>query len=246
MLREVDVPTRIVNGFYGAHYNSLGDFYAVRQADAHSWVEVYFDGLGWVTFDPTPPTGRTAGDAAALWPALSQATDALRNAYLEYVIDYNLTKQLALLEEMGVRQPGAGGPLRVRWSGIAIYALGLGACVAVLLWWRRRRRGQGPSYVRLYGKLLALLSSRGYERDPYESPTRFARRLGRQDVCGAEDLERFAILYEQQRFGAAITAAASVELERLARQATKTLRKGVRVRGRRAPSHGATGSFRKD
>ncbi|HVH97173.1 MAG TPA: DUF3488 and transglutaminase-like domain-containing protein, partial [Enhygromyxa sp.] len=42
LLREVGVPTRNVNGFYGAHYNSFGDFYAVRQADAHSWVEVYF------------------------------------------------------------------------------------------------------------------------------------------------------------------------------------------------------------
>ena len=54
LLREVDVPTRNVNGFYGAHYNRIGDFYAVRQADAHSWVEVYFEHLGWVTFDPTP------------------------------------------------------------------------------------------------------------------------------------------------------------------------------------------------
>lgn len=64
LLRELGVPTRIVNGYYGAHHNAMGDFYAVRQADAHSWVEVHFGPLGWVTFDPTPPSGRLLGDDA--------------------------------------------------------------------------------------------------------------------------------------------------------------------------------------
>src|SRR5690606_23555661 len=55
LLRAVDVPTRNVTGFVGGTYNRFGRFYAVRQGDAHSWVEVYLDGEGWVTFDPTPP-----------------------------------------------------------------------------------------------------------------------------------------------------------------------------------------------
>ena len=49
MLRTVGVPTRSVNGFYGGEWNSYGHYLAVRQGDAHSWVEVWVDGAGWVT-----------------------------------------------------------------------------------------------------------------------------------------------------------------------------------------------------
>jgi len=54
MLREVGVPTRNVNGFLGGEWNEYNDYIAVRAGDAHSWVEVYVRGVGWVTFDPTP------------------------------------------------------------------------------------------------------------------------------------------------------------------------------------------------
>ena len=55
MLRTLGIPTREVNGFLPGEYNDLGGDYIVRASDAHSWVEVYFPGNGWMTFDPTPP-----------------------------------------------------------------------------------------------------------------------------------------------------------------------------------------------
>src|SRR5580704_6667649 len=55
MLRTLGIPTREVNGFLPGEYNDLGEDYIVRASDAHSWVEVYFPGTGWMTFDPTPP-----------------------------------------------------------------------------------------------------------------------------------------------------------------------------------------------
>ena len=50
--RLVGIPTRIVSGYYGGVYNSLGKFYTFKQQDAHSWVEVYLDGK-WIRYDPT-------------------------------------------------------------------------------------------------------------------------------------------------------------------------------------------------
>src|SRR5690606_4697902 len=55
MLRALGVPARNVTGFVGGTFNRFGDFYAVRQGDAHSWVEAYLPGRGWTRFDPTPP-----------------------------------------------------------------------------------------------------------------------------------------------------------------------------------------------
>ncbi len=197
--REVGVPTRLVNGYYGAHYNALGDFYAVRQADAHSWVEVWFGPeAGWVTFDPTPPSGRTAGDGAPIFPALNEAFDALRNAYLEYVIDYNLSKQLGLLRGLGMSR-GDRYP-KIDWRGVGTWFGGF-ALLAVAVWaWRRRGRPQLPEAQKLYADVLKVLARHGFVRAPAESPTRFAQRIA-PDLDDGEPLERFAKRYEAARFG---------------------------------------------
>jgi protein-glutamine gamma-glutamyltransferase len=54
MLRMVGIPARVAAGFSPGSYNSDSKEYRVRDLDAHSWVEVYFTGIGWVPFDPTP------------------------------------------------------------------------------------------------------------------------------------------------------------------------------------------------
>lgn len=207
--REVGVPTRLVNGYYGAHYNALGGFYAVRQADAHSWVEVYFGPeAGWITFDPTPPSGRTAGDDAPVFPALSEAFDALRNAYLEYVIDYDLDKQLDLLRGLGVRQEG-GRHARVDWRGVGTWFAGF-AGIAFAVWlYRRRKRPRLPEAQKLYEDVLRVLARQGFVRDPSESPTRFAHRIA-PDLDDGAPLVRFAERYEAARFGRAPPDAAAL------------------------------------
>ena len=124
----------------------------------------------------------------------------MRNAYLEYVIDYDLGKQLALLENLGMRTPpGAGG--RRLWPRIL---LGLALLVATAFAVRRWRR-RGPMSVRpdarIYARLVARLADAGHPRAPHESPTAFAARLRRERVGGAEAFATFAARYERGRFG---------------------------------------------
>jgi hypothetical protein len=53
ILRVAGVPTRVAVGF--ATGEPIGhDTWAVRDEDAHAWIEVYFPGVGWVPFNPTP------------------------------------------------------------------------------------------------------------------------------------------------------------------------------------------------
>ena len=54
MLRMLDIPARVAGGFTPGSYNTDTKEYRVRDLDAHSWVEVWFSGIGWVPFDPTP------------------------------------------------------------------------------------------------------------------------------------------------------------------------------------------------
>ncbi len=68
MLRMAGIPARVASGFTPGSFDSDRGQYIVRDLDAHSWVEAFFPGIGWVTFDPTPtvapPAAQDAGDGA--------------------------------------------------------------------------------------------------------------------------------------------------------------------------------------
>ena len=69
LLRLGGIPARVAAGFSpGGLRRSTGEW-IVRDTDAHSWVEAWFDGLGWVTFDPTPPQTPARSQIAAVDPA---------------------------------------------------------------------------------------------------------------------------------------------------------------------------------
>lgn len=53
LLRDLGVPTRIVEGFLPGTVDRISGIETIPQSSAHAWVEVYFPGHGWVMFDPT-------------------------------------------------------------------------------------------------------------------------------------------------------------------------------------------------
>lgn len=93
MLRTLQIPARYVTGFLPGEYNDVGSDFIVRASDAHSWVEVYFPGYGWIPFDPTPPSA-TAG--RGLWGRLGLYWDWLELMWVDWVINYNVQQQMAL------------------------------------------------------------------------------------------------------------------------------------------------------
>jgi transglutaminase-like putative cysteine protease len=66
LLRLGGIPARVATGFSPGNFDSRRKAYIVQDTDAHSWVEAWFEGIGWVTFDPTP----------AASPARAQQDDA--------------------------------------------------------------------------------------------------------------------------------------------------------------------------
>lgn len=94
MLRTLGIPSREVNGFLPGEYNDVGGDYIVRASDAHSWVEAYFPGSGWLTFDPTPSA--TGGEAAGLLSRMELYLDWFQLAWNEWVINYDFSHQTEL------------------------------------------------------------------------------------------------------------------------------------------------------
>ena len=93
MLRTLGIPSRVVNGFRPNEFNDVTSEYVVRDSDAHSWVEAYFPGYGWVSFDPTP-----GGPAQphTKWARMMLYMDALQTFWRERVIEYDANQQVAL------------------------------------------------------------------------------------------------------------------------------------------------------
>lgn len=97
MLRTLGIPSREVNGFLPGEYNDLAGDYIVRASDAHSWVEAYFPGSGWLTFDPTPPGNESPG---GFFSRLGEYIDWMQLSWSEWVINYDFTHQVALAQNM--------------------------------------------------------------------------------------------------------------------------------------------------
>ncbi len=53
LARSAGIPARLVIGYASGLYNSDEQRYIITAADAHSWVEIYFPGIGWIEFEPT-------------------------------------------------------------------------------------------------------------------------------------------------------------------------------------------------
>jgi hypothetical protein len=53
LLRQAGIPARLVGGYLGGTYNDLGQYYVVTEERAHVWVELFIEGRGWVTVDPS-------------------------------------------------------------------------------------------------------------------------------------------------------------------------------------------------
>jgi transglutaminase-like putative cysteine protease len=68
LLRMGGVPARVATGFTPGGFRKRRGEWIVRDNDAHSWVEVWFDDIGWVAVDPTPPATPARSQVAALEP----------------------------------------------------------------------------------------------------------------------------------------------------------------------------------
>jgi transglutaminase-like putative cysteine protease len=73
LARAAGLPARFVIGYANGTYNSLDAHYVVTQADSHAWTEIYFPGIGWVEFEPTPsepaPIRASRADIPTFTPA---------------------------------------------------------------------------------------------------------------------------------------------------------------------------------
>ncbi len=232
ILRVLGIPARIVNGFYGGVRNEYGNYVALRRSDAHSWVEAYFPGQGWATFDPTPADALNMRRSGGLLAGINSAIDAMKLTWYRWVIEYDLEKQIDFIgRALKVRKSSTFGEnvnrvdikriaRKIRslpWglifgvpAGLALAAFGLRA-----LWPRLpfRRGLPGPvSGVRQYRRMKRMLARHGLRRATGETQIEFGRRAGVHWPDAAPDFDIVARSYAAVLSGRA-PSAPDVELD---------------------------------
>ncbi|MBX3204557.1 MAG: DUF3488 domain-containing protein [Labilithrix sp.] len=226
MLRELGIPSRNVTGFVGGTYNRFGRYYAVRQGDAHSWVEAHLDDPvpGWVTFDPTPTSGaQPLQDTSGAWVYVRDLLEALSQRWNRYVIGYDLKTQVRIFEDLNRRyerlrsDTGANRGVAEKVTRPSVLAgVLLVAALGGYVVWRRRRSPKAntpdsPTSPRvdpklelataLYRTLELALATQGVPRPASLPPLRHAEELvGRRHPL-ADSILELTNRYLEARFG---------------------------------------------
>lgn len=196
MLRSLGIPARNVTGFVGGTYNRFSRSYVVRQGDAHSWVEVWVDGAGWVRFDPTPPSDAAPrSELTGAFAVMRDFVEALGQRWSRHVVGYDLRQQVGLYQDMKsayrryVPTEGVAGELfrSPRRAVLVLLAVVAIAFAGRELWRRRRAPKPGEARPRdermandateLYRALERALAQRGVPRPVSTPPLSHAKAL---------------------------------------------------------------------
>ncbi len=201
LLRALDIPARVVNGFYGGEWNEYENFIAVRAGDAHSWVEVNLKGYGWVEFDPTPSSSvdLLGRGKESFMAKVTRFVDSLRYKWRKWVLDYNFDKQKDLWRKT---KAAVAGAFRWLWSNILLFSV-VGLALLLLLALFRSRKDRFVSskettwFEKEYRKALQLQFAK-VPKYSWETEMAYVRRVG-----NPESLQRLTEEYYRVKFGGA-------------------------------------------
>ncbi|MFF2276666.1 DUF3488 and DUF4129 domain-containing transglutaminase family protein [Agromyces sp. NPDC058126] len=216
LAREIGIPSRISVGYTQgtATQERVGGVQRVEvdSHDLHAWPELYFEGVGWVPFEPTPGRGTVpdysrpgAGDAEAAPPLATGTASAPPSGRPELDPDRNLTGSsgtASAADSWWFR----GGIALLLVAGLLLAPAALRAGQRAS---RRRRiaRGDGPADA-AWDEFVATARDLGLRLEPTSTPRAIAGRLGeREGFAGATGDEARAALttlrdaVERERYG---------------------------------------------
>jgi len=232
LMRAAGIPARVVTGYQGGEYNAYGNYYIVRQSDAHAWAEVWLANTGWQRVDPTAaiaPERVELGLSAALpdnaaLPFLSRNPpqwlrdlrldlDALTFQWNQIVIGYNSERQFALLTRLGMES--------LSWQQLAINMMaGVGLLIALyaLFMLRHLLARRSDKLQTAWLKVCQKLARAALPRAPHEGPWNYAMRVSSTRPDLAPAIQDLAARYLTLRYGAAQDENAQREFIRRSRK----------------------------
>ena len=218
LLREMGVPTRLVEGFLPGDGKDGTGVSVVRNSDSHAWVQVYFPGYGWIDFDPT-------GSVARLAPLPSGRPEASASAGASRSPGFLRPQETLPRDQPGAggltdgpSPPGSTGPL----IAVSILLAVVVAAIAAVAWQRGPR---GPvSADGTYGSVTRLASRLGFAPRPNQTVYEYAGALGDMVPTIRPELQTVAHAKVEVAYGGRVLGA---DRMRALREAHRRLRVGL-------------------
>ncbi len=217
LMRVAGIPTRMVIGYQGGEYNPLGDYFILRQSDAHAWTEVWLEQQGWRRIDPTaavapervrhpiqldyagigsPVLFRLEGGGllTTVFDQLGLAMDAANLGWRRWIIGYNQDRQFRLLENFGFSFTQSWA-----WTGLLFSLIGFFLLLTISFILLKGRLRE-PAILLGYNRLCRKLARIGLPRNPSEGPLDYSHRVAslRPDLSAAT--QRIFNLYISARY----------------------------------------------
>jgi hypothetical protein len=195
ILRHQGVPTRIAEGFLPGGRDPNTGVERVLNSNSHSWVEVYFPGYGWVTFDPTGGGLAANAPLPSGRPAASRSPGASGAAVIPSRPPFLDDEETGFGGAGSSSNRGSLGPL-VAVTILLLLIVG-GIAFAV---WQRGPRG-ATSADRAYGTVARLASRFGFGPRPTETVYEFAGALGEVLPTARPELQTVARAKVETSYG---------------------------------------------
>jgi transglutaminase-like putative cysteine protease len=201
MLRMLGIPVRVASGFAPGTFDNKTHEYVVTDLDAHSWIEVWFQGIGWVPFDPTPAQAPASSQAAS-FTAFSEIASAARGDSKDKLpakLRDQYIGSTAGRAGGGVAADDGGLPWIWIVLGVVLGLLALAALLVTLVRLRRARRALPPPCGDAeVDHLVRLLARLGLYIAPGTTLLELEKRMER---IGGPDAAGYAHRLRRRRYG---------------------------------------------
>jgi len=199
MLRSIGVPARMALGYApGEEDPANPGTYIVKEAQAHTWPEVYFPNYGWIPFEPTfgglarPPTPQTPSPS----PTAGSTTPTPQPSPTARVRDADSTPTPVPTIVGGSNQPDGPLTTALKWAALPLIAL-----IGLLLFlWRRENERVYPA-ADYYEKLTRWAKWGGLGPRANQTPFEYADQLDRQLPAVSGMIKPLARAYVRERYG---------------------------------------------
>jgi hypothetical protein len=203
MARELGIPARVVSGYTNGEPDLKHNQRVIRGTDAHSWVQIYFAGYGWVNFEPSahfPTFTRplvSSNGVSGLTPGGSNSPSTIGPRIRQRLPNETGGGDTSIALSPAQQQAQLRQNISLTLAGLML--LMLIGIVYFSFWWRRLYRGYGLS-AQIYGRICTLANWAGISIKPSQTPYEYMQTLAEATPQEAVTLERLGDIYVRDRW----------------------------------------------
>jgi hypothetical protein len=185
LVRSIGIPARYVEGYMLPSKPVSEKSYEVTNKEAHAWVEVYFEGFGWIPFEPTSPFvqsfNNVAKESSNIEEAVPKQTQIEENNQVKADINKNNSSEDSPTETIDngvkVQKVPLINSAIIMFVIFLLWILLFSAIKKRIFFYRLQKLPAQKGVIKIYKHFLRTLSVQGLKMQSGETPLMYAQRI---------------------------------------------------------------------